>query len=244
MAYWALKALLSPVLRLLFRVRVEGLDNVAPCGPVILAGNHVSFCDSVFMPMVMRRRVTFVAKSEYFEDPKTAWIFRALGQIPMKREGGSASERALRAAREVLDDGGALGIYPEGTRSPDGRLHRGHTGVARLALGCHTPVVCAAVLGTAEVQPIGQVLPRLFLPVTIRFSKQLRFEHLASRRDDPRVLRQVTDEIMFELGRLSGQPYDPHYAVRHASLVGAEEARVESPDGHGRDQSGALAAAG
>lgn len=229
MAYWVLKVVLTPILRLLFRVRSEGVANVPARGPVILAGNHLSFCDSVFMPVVVRRRVTFVAKAEYFEDRKTAWAFRALGQIPMQREGGSASERALRTAREVLEAGGALGIYPEGTRSPDGKLHRGHTGVARLALGCGAPVVCAAVIGTAEVQPIGQVVPRFFLPVTIRFSQPLRFDHLAGRADDPRVLRQVTDEIMFELSRLSGQAYDPHYALRQAALVGADPAKVRAP---------------
>src|SRR3954447_23983875 len=128
MTYWVLKAILTPILRFLFRVRVEGLENVPAKGPAILASNHLSFCDSIFLPLVLRRRMTFVAKAEYFEDPKTAWFFRAVGQIPIKRGGGSPSRRALESAREVLEAGGLFGIYPEGTRSPDGRLHKGHTG--------------------------------------------------------------------------------------------------------------------
>src|SRR5919202_4229505 len=115
-----MKAILSPILRFFFRVRVEGLEHVPRGGAAILASNHVSFCDSIFLPMVLPRRVTFVAKAEYFEDPKTAWFFRAVGQIPIQRSGGSASEGALNAAREGLERGGVFGIYPEGTRSPDG----------------------------------------------------------------------------------------------------------------------------
>src|SRR5947209_1734967 len=134
MAYWLMKLVLTPLLRFFYRVRVEGLEHVADEGPAILASNHVSFCDSFFLPLVLKRRITFVAKAEYFEDPKTAWFFRAVGQIPIKRGGGPASARALEAATEVLQRGGLFGIYPEGTRSPDGRLYRGRTGVARLAL--------------------------------------------------------------------------------------------------------------
>src|SRR6266851_2991757 len=179
MAYWILKGVLTPILRFFYRVRVEGLQHVPDNGPVIMASNHVSFSDSVFLPLVLRRRITFVAKAEYFEDPKTAWIFRALGQIPIKREGGSASQRALDSAREVLEGGGVFGIYPEGTRSPDGRLYKGHTGIARLALQCRVPVLAVAMIGTREAQPIGQVMPNFFRPITIRFSRPLGFAHLA-----------------------------------------------------------------
>ena len=140
MAYWLLKALLTPVLRFFYRVRVEGLEHVPADGPAILASNHLSFSDSFFLPMVLRRRVTFVAKAEYFEDPKTAWFFRAVGQIPIKRSGGSGASAAPRGgAPTCCDSGGLFGIYPEGTRSPDGRLYRGHTGVARLALENRAP---------------------------------------------------------------------------------------------------------
>ena len=213
-AYWVLKAVLTPLLRFFYRVRVEGLDNVPGTGPAILASNHVSFCDSFFLPLVLGRRVTFVAKAEYFEDPKTAWFFRAVGQIPIKRTGGSASEGAMAAARDVLDAGGLFGIYPEGTRSPDGRLYKGHTGVARLALQCQVPVLAVAMIGTREAQPIGQVMPRLFMPITIRISRPLSFERYSERADDPHVLRAITDEVMFELRELSEQTYVNAYAKR------------------------------
>jgi 1-acyl-sn-glycerol-3-phosphate acyltransferase len=225
-AYWLLKAILTPILRFFFRVRVEGLEHVPTEGPAILASNHVSFSDSIFLPLVLRRRVTFVAKAEYFEQRKTAWFFRAVGQIPVKRGGGSASARALESAKEVLAHGELFGIYPEGTRSPDGRLYRGHTGVARLALATGAPVLCVAMIGTREAQPIGQVMPRLFMPVTIRISRPLHFERYAGRADDPKALRQITDEIMFELRELSGQEYVDRYAKRHDVVEAAEETRV------------------
>src|SRR3954452_15543569 len=173
--YWVLKALLTPILRFLFRVRVEGAENLPKKGPAILAINHLSFSDSIFLPLVLRRRMTFVAKAEYFEDKKTARFFRAVGQIPIKRGGGSASLRALESAQEVLEQGGLFGIYPEGTRSPDGRLYKGHTGVARLAVQTKAPVLAVAMIGTREAQPIGH-MPRLFMPITIRISRPLTFE--------------------------------------------------------------------
>jgi 1-acyl-sn-glycerol-3-phosphate acyltransferase len=213
-AYWVVKAILTPLLRFFFRVRVEGAEHVPADGPAILASNHLSFSDSFFLPMVLRRRVTFVAKAEYFEDPKTAWFFRAVGQIPIKRSGGSASQGALDAATDVLAGGGLFGIYPEGTRSPDGRLYRGHTGVARLALQQGVPVLPVAMVGTREAQPIGQAMPNLFRPVTIRIGRPLSFERLQERSADPMVLRQVTDEVMFELRALSGQEYVNQYAKR------------------------------
>jgi 1-acyl-sn-glycerol-3-phosphate acyltransferase len=220
MTYWLLKVILTPLLRFFFPVTVEGLHNVPTDGPVILASNHVSFSDSVFLPLVLRRRVTFVAKAEYFENKKTAWFFRAIGQIPIKREGGSASQRALDSAKEILDRGGVFGIYPEGTRSPDGRLYKGHTGVARLALACHCPVVAVAMVGTREAQPIGQVKPTFFMPITVRFSEPMHFDRFDDRRDDPLVLRQITDEVMFTLRELTGQVYVNRYAKRGEAVEG------------------------
>ena len=214
MTYWVLKFILSPILRFLFKVRVEGLEHIPKRGRAILASNHVSFSDSIFLPLMLRRRMTFVAKAEYFDDPKTAWFFRAAGQIPIKREGGSASQRALDSAREVLEAEGLFGIYPEGTRSPDGRLYKGHTGVARLALQTKAPVLAVAMIGTREAQPIGQVKPNFFMPITIRISKPLVFERYYDRASDPTVLRTITDEIMFELRELSGQEYVNTYAKR------------------------------
>src|SRR3954471_13165418 len=193
MAYWVLKLLLTPVLRFFWRVRVEGIENIPDEGPAILASNHVSFCDSIFLPLVLRRRVTFVAKAEYFDDPKTAWFFRAVGQIPIRREGGSASEGALAAATDVLVGGGVFGIYPEGTRTRDGLLHKGKTGVARLALSTGAPIVPVGLVGTDECQPTDAKLPRLFRKLTIRFGPPLAMEHYAGRSDDRLVLRQITD---------------------------------------------------
>jgi 1-acyl-sn-glycerol-3-phosphate acyltransferase len=217
MAYWVMKLLLTPVLRFFYRVRVEGLEHVPEAGPAILASNHVSFCDSIFLPLVLRRRITFVAKAEYFDDPKTAWFFRAAGQIPIKRGGGPASARALESAAEVLQSGHLFGIYPEGTRSPDGQLYRGRTGVARLALENDVPVLAVAMIGTREAQPIGQVWPNLFRPVTIRVSAPLRFDgHDAG---DRMALRRATDTIMFELRRLSGQDYVDRYCKRGEEAV-------------------------
>jgi 1-acyl-sn-glycerol-3-phosphate acyltransferase len=216
-AYWVLKVLLTPLLRLVFTVRSEGTQHVPASGPVILASNHRSFSDSVFLPLVVNRRVTFVAKAEYFESWKTAWFFRALGMIPLKRGDGPASERALAAAREVLQRDGILGIYPEGTRSPDGRLYKGHTGAARLAQHCHAPVVPVAQLGTADVQPIGAVWPRLFRPVEVKMGKPLRFE---GGREGSGV-REFTDEVMAAIAALSGQETVPQYAGRDTGRLSA-----------------------
>ena len=227
MAYWVIKAILTPLLRLLYRVRVEGLEHVPADGAAILAGNHLAVCDSFFLPLVLRRRITFVAKAEYFEDPKTAWFFRAVGQIPVKRGGGPASQRALAAAEEVLQSGELFGIYPEGTRSPDGRLYKGHTGVARLALRNRVAVLAVACVGTREAQPIGRAVPRFFMPITIRISRPLDFGRYYDRADDPQVLRSVTDEIMFELRELSGQAYVHQYAKRRDDVgMAAEPTKV------------------
>src|SRR5947208_12611890 len=215
MTYWILKAILTPLLYGLFKVKPEGKDHVPAHGPCILASNHLSFSDSIFLPLVLRRRITFVAKAEYFDDRKTAWFFRAVGQIPIRRGGGSASQRALDSAMEVLQSGGLFGIYPEGTRSPDGKLYKGHTGVARLAMGNKAPVLAVAMIGTREAQPIGQVKPNFRSPITIKISPPMTFDRYTDRASDPKVLRQITDEIMFELRGLSGQEYVDHYAKRH-----------------------------
>lgn len=219
MAYRIFKVLMTPVLRLLFKVRVEGIENVPAAGPVILASNHHSFSDSIFLPMVLKRRVTFVAKAEYFEQRKTAWFFSMMGQIPVKRGGGPAGERALEAAQEVLNAGGVFGIYPEGTRSPDGRLYKGRTGVARLTLQTGAPICAVAMVGTREAQPIGQVKPNFFSPVTIKISRPMDFTRLQPRAADPLVARQITDEVMFELRSLSGQEYVNQYAPKKGATT-------------------------
>jgi 1-acyl-sn-glycerol-3-phosphate acyltransferase len=224
--YWLVKAILTPLLYGLFKVQPEGKEHVPVQGPCILASNHLSFSDSIFLPLVLRRRITFVAKAEYFDDPKTAWFFRAVGQIPIRRGGGSASQRALDSAMEVLQSGGLFGIYPEGTRSPDGKLYKGHTGVARLALKSGAPVIAVAMVGTREAQPIGQVKPNFFSPIGVKFSKPMYFDRYADRADDPRALRQITDEIMFELRAQSGQDYVDRYAKRGEVVEEVGEAKV------------------
>jgi 1-acyl-sn-glycerol-3-phosphate acyltransferase len=226
-AYWVIKAILTPVLRFFFRVRVEGLENVPADGPAILAGNHLSFIDSFFLPLVLRRRITFVAKAEYFDDPKTAWFFRAVGQIPIKRGDGHASARALETAKDVVNAGGLFGIYPEGTRSPDGRLYKGHTGVARLAGDTGAPVIAVAMVGTDEAQPIGRILPRVFRTIQVRFSEPLYLQAHGGR-PDPLMLRRFTDQIMFSLQELSGQEYVSRYAKR-AEAVGVAEVSRPHP---------------
>ena len=214
MLYWVVKAVLTPILRVCFRVNVEGRENLAPRGPVILASNHRSFLDSIFLPLVLRRRVTFVAKAEYFDDPKTAWFFRGVGQIPIRREGGSASERALASATEVLQAGGVFAIYPEGTRTRDGFLHRGHTGVARLCLRTGTPVVPVGLIGTEKVQPIGARLPVIGPKVEVRVGKPLNLSAWQDAPVDSRACRQIAAAVMDEIQQLTGQQYVGRYAPR------------------------------
>ena len=221
MAYWILKVVLTPILYVVYRIKVEGKEHLPTSGPVILAANHRSFLDSIFIPLLVRRKVTFVAKAEYFDDPKTAWFFRAVGQIPIRREGGNASEGALAAATDVLRAGGVFGIYPEGTRTRDGYLHKGKTGVARLALATGAPIVPVGLIGSDECQPTDARLPRLFKRVTIRFGPAIRPERYAERADDRLVLRQITDELMFEIGELCGYEYRDTYA-----------SKADAPGGH------------
>jgi len=225
-----MKAIISPFLYLLWRVRVEGREHIPADGPVILAANHQSFCDSFFLPLVVRRRVTYVAKAEYFDSWKTSWFFRAAGQIPMNRSGGDASQRALDTATTVLQSGGVLAIYPEGTRSPDVRLHKGKTGVARLALGCGVPVIPVGLVGTRRIQPPNSMVMRPFHPVTVRFGPPVASEVLdrraaarASGRPvgdgvrcdaDQEELRVLTDALMADIAALSGQEYVDEYASR------------------------------
>jgi 1-acyl-sn-glycerol-3-phosphate acyltransferase len=226
--YWVVKGALTPVLGVCFRIKVEGRENVPKRGPVILASNHRSFLDSIFIPLVLRRRVTFVAKAEYFDDPKTAWFFRGVGQIPIRREGGSASERALASAAEVLAAGGVFGIYPEGTRTRDGFLHRGHTGVARLSLRTGTPIVPVGLIGTDEVQPVDKRMPRIFRRVTLRFGEPLDAARYADADVEHLALRELTDEVMYEIGQLSGYEYVDTYATKKAEDIPIEIAHVAS----------------
>lgn len=217
MFYWLLKrVIIGPALWLFFRPRVEGADHIPAEGPVILASNHLSFSDSFFLPLVIRRQATWMAKSEYFDTPGlrgrlTAWFFRNVGATPVDRSGGRASEAALRTGMRVLQAGEIFGIYPEGTRSPDGRLYRGRTGVARLALEARVPVVPVAMIDTEKVQPPGQLVPSPGR-IGVRIGRPLDFSRYYGLETDRFVLRSVTDEIMYELMRLGGQEYVDIYA--------------------------------
>ncbi|MEV5547461.1 lysophospholipid acyltransferase family protein [Streptomyces sp. NPDC052309] len=225
MFYYVLKnVLLGPLLRLLFRPRIEGLGNVPSSGPAIVAGNHLSFSDHFLMPAVLKRRITFLAKAEYFTGPGlkgrlTAYFFRSAGQIPVDRSGKDAGRAAIREGLGVLARGELLGIYPEGTRSHDGRLYKGKVGVAVMALRAGVPVVPCAMIGTFEAQPPGKVVPNIH-PVVIRFGEPLDFSRYAGMENEKAVLRAVTDEIMYAILALSEQ----EYVDRYAAEVKAEEA--------------------
>ena len=217
MFYWVVKAILFPFLALVFRPWAEGTENVPREGPAILASNHLSFSDHFFGPLPLPRKVTFLAKAEYFTGRGLKGLvskafFRGVGQIPVDRAGGKASERALATGLRVLAEGGLLGIYPEGTRTPDGRLYRGKTGVARLALESGAPVIPTAMMGTFELMPPGRLWPRLRFRPGVRFGKPLDFSRYAGLESDHLVLRAITDEIMYALMELSGQEYVDEYA--------------------------------
>jgi len=216
-AYFILKTfVLGPLLRVLFRPWVRGIENIPTTGPVILASNHLSFSDSIFLPLQSRRPVVFLAKSEYFtgkglKGALTRWFFKSTGQLPIDRSGGKASEASLNTGLRVLSQGQVLGIYPEGTRSPDGRLYRGRTGIARMVLESKAPIIPVAMIDTEKVQPIGKRLPRI-RRIGIVVGTPLDFSRFDGMEGDRIVLRAVTDEIMYELRKLSGQEYVDAYA--------------------------------
>ncbi|MER7788756.1 lysophospholipid acyltransferase family protein [Streptomyces sp. NPDC097640] len=213
-----LKAVLGPLMRLMFRPQVEGAERIPGSGPVILAGNHLTFIDSMILPLVCDRQVVFIGKDEYvtgkgLKGRLMAWFFTGVGMIPVDRDGGHGGVAALMTGRRVLEEGRMFGIYPEGTRSPDGRLYRGRTGIARLTLMTGAPVVPFAMIGTDRLQPGGKGLPRPG-KVTVRFGEPLEFTRYEGMDRDRFVLRAVTDEVMSEVMRLSGQEYVDMYATK------------------------------
>ncbi len=265
--YWVVKAILGPILRIVFRPWADGTENVPKEGPAIIASNHLSFSDHFFAPLPLPRKVVFLAKSEYFTGRGLKGLvskafFSGVGQIPVDRSGGEASERALRTGLHVLAQGELLGIYPEGTRTPDGRLYRGKTGVARLALEARAPVIPCAMIVGFEFQPPGRITPRLGIRPGVRFGKPLDFSRYYGLEQDRIVLRALTDEVMYAIMKLSGQEYVDHYAQRAKVGVqlplryrgheragdgnagdgkaGAGDARLEGADG----QAGGLTEAG
>jgi 1-acyl-sn-glycerol-3-phosphate acyltransferase len=222
--YGVLRAFLTPFLMLLFRPKVKGLRHVPGSGPVIIASNHLSFSDSIFMPLVVPRKVTFLAKSEYFTSPGPKGLlkkltFIALGQVPVDRSGGRRSEAALITGLKVLAEGKCLGIYPEGTRSPDGRLYKGRTGIARLAIESGAPIIPVAMFNTEKIQPTGTVVPKV-MRVEMIFGEPMYFDGDST---DLLHLRDVTDKIMSTIQELSGQEYVDTYATRAKKSVEEEE---------------------
>ncbi|ABS04699.1 lysophospholipid acyltransferase family protein [Kineococcus radiotolerans] len=217
--YWPIKLLVAePLVTAVFRPWVRGLEHVPSSGPAILASNHLSAADTVLLPTVVQRRVTFIAKADLFtgrglRGKLTKGLMHGIGQLPVDRSGGRASTAAIDSAVRVLGEGELLGIYPEGTRSPDGRLYRGRTGVARIALASGAPVVPVAMIGTEDLLPTGRKLPRV-RRVGAVFGPPLDFSRYAGRGDDQLVARSITDEVMYAIQKLSRQEYVDAYAER------------------------------
>jgi len=232
--YWMLKnVLLGPAITKIFRPIHEGAENVPDKGAAIIASNHLSFADWLFTPLALDRRITFVAKSDYFtRNGIKGWaqkrFFAGTGQVPIDRSGGRASEGALRAGLKVLQRGELFGIYPEGTRSHDGRLYKGRTGVARLALLSGAPVIPSAIIGTDIIAPPGKIITKIVSP-TVKFGQALDFSRYQGMSEDRFILRSITDEIMYSIMELSGQEYVDMYAPA-AKEAAAREAKAQEID--------------
>ena len=217
MFYWLMKyVVIGPIVKAIWRPWIVGRRNVPAEGAAILASNHLSFVDSVFLPLMIDRPVAFLAKSDYFTGKgikgwSTRMFFKATGMIPIDRSGGKASEASLNTGLEVLGRGDLLGIYPEGTRSPDGRLYRGRTGIARMALEAHVPVVPVVMVDTDTMMPVGTRMPRI-VRVGIVIGEPLDFSRFEGMEGDRYILRSITDEIMVALQRLGEQEYEDVYA--------------------------------
>jgi 1-acyl-sn-glycerol-3-phosphate acyltransferase len=229
MLYWILKrVILGPALLILFRPKITGKKNLPKQGAAILASNHMSFSDSIFLPLAVPRRITFLAKSEYFTGRGIkGWLmkkfFEGAGQVPIDRSGGRASEAAVNTAISILKSGQLLGIYPEGTRSPDGKLYRGRTGMARIAIEAGVPVIPVAMIGTYDIQPIGQVLPRI-KRVGIAFGEPIDMSQFLGKQRDPAVLREATNLVMESLKKLGGQEYVDIYATKAKEILANPQA--------------------
>jgi 1-acyl-sn-glycerol-3-phosphate acyltransferase len=217
--YWLMKyVLLGPLLRLFFRPKIEGAESIPEAGGAVLASNHLAVADSFFLPLMVSRRVTFLAKREYFTGKGVKgrlkkWFFAGVGQVPIDRSSGAAAQAALDTGVRLLREGSLLGIYPEGTRSPDGRLYKGKTGLARMVLQAKVPVVPVAMVGTDKANPIGS---KMWHPhrIRIKLGAPLDFSRYDGLAGDRFVERSITDEIMYALMELSGQEYVDVYAAK------------------------------
>jgi 1-acyl-sn-glycerol-3-phosphate acyltransferase len=211
--YRGLKRVLPSVANPYFHVQAEGLENIPDSEPAVLACNHLSFIDSILLPLNVPRPVYFLGKADYWDSWRTRWFFQGTGVVPIHRGGGEKSEQSLKTGVQILESGDLLGIYPEGTRSPDGRLYRGKTGPVRIALEAGVRVLPCAVVGTDRAMPTGVYRPRRE-PVTVRYGAPLDLSRYHDRRSDPFVLRSATDELMYEIMMLSGQEYVDEYASK------------------------------
>ncbi len=232
------KAVLGPIARKLWTINVEGFDRIPKDGPAILCPNHISFLDSAFLMLSVPRRISFVGKAEYMDSWKTKFIFPALGMIPIDRRGGDKSQAALNTAEAVLRRGELFGIFPEGTRSRDGYLYKGRTGAARLALKVGCPIIPVGVIGTDRIQPPDAKFPKLRKEATLKIGRPIRVDRYRSRVDDHMVLRQITDELMFEIREMTGQEYHNVYAGKQADTEPTKTAAIGKVDdpiaGHDR----------
>jgi 1-acyl-sn-glycerol-3-phosphate acyltransferase len=224
------RAVVAPFARRLWHFHLEGFERIPPGGPAILCPNHVSFLDSAFLMLLVPRRISFVGKAEYMDSWKTKHLFPAMGMIPIDRAGGDKSTAALDAAEAVLRRGELFGIFPEGTRSRDGALYKGHTGAARLALTVGCPILPVGVIGTREIQPPDARLPKVGKHCTIRIGRPVEVARYADRPADRLVCRQITDELMYEIRELTGQEYRDVYATKSAEALPAETAKVAHVD--------------
>ncbi|QUH01246.1 1-acyl-sn-glycerol-3-phosphate acyltransferase [Saccharopolyspora erythraea] len=231
MLYWVMKhILLGPLMKLFCRPVIEGVQNVPPTGGAILVSNHLAVADSFYMPLMMPRRVTFLAKREYFtgkgvKGKLKKYFFSGVGQVPIDRSSGAAAQAALDTGVRLLGEGKLLGVYPEGTRSPDGRLYKGKTGVARMALEAAVPVIPIAMFGTDKVNPIGSKMWRPY-KVRIVVGEPLDFSRYEGLAGDRFVERSITDEIMYALMELSGQEYVDIYAAKAKDDLAAQGKHV------------------
>jgi 1-acyl-sn-glycerol-3-phosphate acyltransferase len=232
--YRASRVVAGPFLHVLWRPEVTGLENIPETGGALIASNHLSIVDSIFLPLVISRPVTFAAKSEYFTgtrmvDRVTAMYLRATNQLSVDRAGARAAQAMLEAALERVNGGALFGIYPEGTRSPDGRLYRGRTGIGWLALHSGVPVIPVAMIGTDRVLPPGRTVPKLNR-IQVKIGSPLTFDTLRAEGTGGRQRRAVTDTVMEAIGKLSGQEYVPMYASARKEEIAQEKAAQQASE--------------
>jgi 1-acyl-sn-glycerol-3-phosphate acyltransferase len=220
------RRVVRPVAKHLWTFELDGFDRLPAEGPAILCPNHVSFLDSAFLMLHVPRNISFVGKAEYMDSWKTKFLFPLMGMIPIDRAGGDKSQAALDTAESVLRRGELFGIFPEGTRSRDGILHKGRTGAARLALKIGCPIYPVGMIGTREIQPPDAKVPKLRGSCGIKIGRPINVERYRSRADDHMVLRQITDELMYEIRDLTGQNYVNVYAGKTAETEPTVVAKV------------------